>query len=176
MRPPLWAIALMVASSLSMAQLTVENPKHLDFPEAKAKVLLSTACRVVAEEFHAHNPSEVEYPLTLVLGVKDEHWTEDEEAHAYILYLDDWNETKFAVAAMKLALQRLITQDRRKRLVREILWRSEQTAPVAASKLHGTRSADPRSLGNNQDDDCFAAIHKSAVRDMACGIPTQMPH
>ena len=56
MNPPWSVIVLLITSSLSVAQLSVENPKHLDYPEAKAKVLLSTACRVVAEEFHAHNP------------------------------------------------------------------------------------------------------------------------
>jgi hypothetical protein len=176
MKPLLWAIGLGMASSLSVAQLRVENPKHLDYPEAKAKVLLGTACRVVAEEFHAQDPSEVVYPLTLVLGVRDEHWTEDEEGHDYTLYLKDWNEAKFAVAAMRLALQRLITRDRRKRLVREILRRSDQIAPVAASMLHGSRSADDRSLGDKQSDNCFASIRDSAVRDTPCEIPIRMPH
>ncbi len=177
MKPLLWAIGLGVASSLSVAQLRVENPKHLDYPEAKAKVLLSTACRVVAEEFHVQNQSEVEYPMTLVLGVKDEHWTENEESHTYTLYLNDWHEAKFAVAAMRLALQRLITRDRRERLMKEILRRSDQIAPVAASKLHGSRSADGRSLwGDNQGDDCFDGLRESAVRDTSCGIPIRMPH
>jgi hypothetical protein len=177
MKPLLWAIGLGVASSLSVAQLRVENPKHLDYPEAKAKVLLSMACRVVAEEFHAQNQSEIEYPMTLVLGVKDEHWTEDESSHAYTLYLNDWNEAKFAVAAMRLALQRLITRDRRKRLTKEILRRSDQIAPVEASKLHGSRSADDRSFwGDNQGDNCFDGVREPAVRDTSCGIPIRMPH
>jgi hypothetical protein len=140
-------------------------------------VLLSTACRVVAEDFHAQDPSEVVYPLTLVLGVKDEHWTEDEEGHAYTLYLNDWNEAKFAVAAMRLALQRLITRDRRKQLMKEILRRSDQIAPIAASKLHGSRSAADRSLwSDNQGDNCFDGVRESAVRDALCGIPIRMPH
>jgi Mn-containing catalase len=57
--------------------------------------------------------------------LKDEHWTEDEEGHDFTLYLNDWNEARFTVAAMRLALQRLITRDRRKRLMKEILRRSD---------------------------------------------------
>jgi hypothetical protein len=37
MKPLLWAIGLGMASSLSVAQLRVENPKHLDYPRQGLK-------------------------------------------------------------------------------------------------------------------------------------------
>lgn len=57
----------------SLSQLTIVNPKHLEVPEEKGKVLLSTACRVVAQEFHVSDPSALRFSLVLVLGEKEEH-------------------------------------------------------------------------------------------------------
>ena len=43
--------------------LTIVNPKRRDVPADRAKVLLLTTFRVVAEEFH-RKPDDVEFPLT----------------------------------------------------------------------------------------------------------------
>ena len=50
-----------------LAQVTIENPDHLDVPEQKVQILFHTTCQVVAREFHIHK-GEQEFPLVLVLG------------------------------------------------------------------------------------------------------------
>jgi hypothetical protein len=64
---------------LGIAQLTIANPKHLDSPEHRARVLLSETCRVVANEFHVHHSPDLEYSLTLVLGEKNDGYGIDSE-------------------------------------------------------------------------------------------------
>src|SRR5215467_3194909 len=45
--------------------LTIVNPSEIDIPGDRARVLLLTTCRVVADEFH-RKPREVELTMTLV--------------------------------------------------------------------------------------------------------------
>jgi hypothetical protein len=58
-------LLLLATTSLGSAQLTIANPKHLDLPEHRARVLLSETCRVVANKFHVRNSSDLEYSVTL---------------------------------------------------------------------------------------------------------------
>ena len=119
---------------MGIAQLTITNPKHLDLPEPRARVLLSETCRVVANEFHVHNPSDLEYSLTLVLGEKDEGYGIDNEGKV-TLYLQQWSESKFIDEATRLAVQSLANRDRVQRLAKEILRRSNRILPVPQSSL-----------------------------------------
>jgi hypothetical protein len=155
-------LLLPATTSLGIAQLTIANPKHLDLPEHRARVLLIETCRVVANEFHVHNSSDLEYSLTLVLGEKNEGYGIDNEGKV-TLYLQQWSESKFVDAATRLAVQSLANRERVERLAKEILRRSDRILPVPQSSL---RSPDgfPRTLPRiGAGADCM-----SAVRDEPC--------
>ena len=155
-------LLLPAMTSLGIAQLTITNPKHLDLPEHRARVLLIETCHVVANEFHVHNSSDLEYSLTLVLGEKDEGYGIDNEGKV-TLYLHQWSESKFVHAATRLAVQSLANRERVERLAREILRRSDRILPVPQSSL---RSPDrfSRTLPRiGAGADCM-----SAVRDEPC--------
>ena len=155
-------LLLPATTSLGFAQLTITNPKHLDLPEHRARVLLIETCRVVANEFHVHNPSDLEYSLTLVLGEKDEGYGIDNEGKV-TLYLQQWSKNKFVDEATRLAVQSLANCERVQRLAREILRRSNRVLPVPQGSL---RSPDPfpRPLPQiGAGADCM-----SAVRDEPC--------
>lgn len=163
-------LLLVLAASPCAAQLTIVNPKQLEVPEEKGKVLLSTACRVVAEEFHVSDPSALRFSLVLVLGEKEEHYTVDEKRLEYKLYMKEWDETKFAGLAMRLCVQQFPTHQQEARLLKEILRRSEEISPVPANKLRRdapVRLPPPR---RSTDSDCM-----SSLRDQPCQSPNSAP-
>ena len=46
-------LAIVLASLMSFARLSIENPKHVNiFPEEQARLLLRLSCRAVAHELH----------------------------------------------------------------------------------------------------------------------------
>ena len=51
-----------------------------------------------------HDSSKLEFPLTLVLGERNERYTVDDNNGAYTIYLDDWNEAHFASSALMLVV------------------------------------------------------------------------
>lgn len=167
------AVALMILAGVfpSSAQLTIQNPRHLPVPEQKASVLMSTACRVIAEHFGVAKGDQ-RLRLTLVLGSSDEHYTAEGEKDAYTLFLQRWDENKFTLAVTNLAIQRLVVNDRLASLVSEILRRSDQVAPVPAAQLRGSRISAPPLAG--QTSGCFSAITEAAVRKIPCG-PSPQP-
>jgi len=110
------------------------NPKQLEVPPEKGNVVLSIACRVVAEEFRVSDPSALRFSLVLVLGEREEHYTVDEKKLEYKLYMKEWDETKFARLAMRLCMQRLPTREQEARLLKEILRRSDTISPVTANQ------------------------------------------
>lgn len=152
---------------LPPARLTIVNPKHRDIPEDRARVLLLTTCHVVAEEFHRH-PDEVDLKLTLVVGDGDEHYTIDHDGQL-TLYLDRWNETRFVEAVITGAMQKLTPPQTRKKMLIDILRRSDRIAPVSVNELQGAALVRP-SPGRNLVPDCF-----TAVRDGPCPWPNQAP-
>jgi hypothetical protein len=161
---------MMLAASPSGAQLTIVNPKQLEVPQEKANVVLSTACRVVAEEFRLSDPSALRLSLVLVLGERDEHYTVDEKRIEYKLYMKEWDEAKFATLAMRLCVQQLPTREQQTRLLKEILRRSDTISPISTNELRqrdaAVRSAPPRTIGS----DCV-----SAVREQPCQNPNPLP-
>jgi hypothetical protein len=123
------------SSSFCAAQITVNNPKHLYFPEDRAQVIFSTACHLVASEFHVEKASKVDFPLVVVLGDPNERYTGDLRNHVFTIYLDHWDETQFATSSMGLAIQLLIPQEERLKIINQILRRSEQIMPVRVNAL-----------------------------------------
>ncbi len=134
------ALFLVVLSALpSRAQLTIENPKHLDYPKDKAEVLYRTACRVVAEEFRVAEPSTYTFPLTLVLGTEDERYTANDEKHTYVVYLRDWDEQRFASSTMMLAIHRLLPRERQQHMLAQIIKRAKSVVPVSVNELQSRK-------------------------------------
>jgi hypothetical protein len=127
------------------AQFRVENPHHLDFPQERAELIINSARQVVAEEFHVQDAREVEFPLTLVLGSTDEYYDENEDTKTYAVHLRSWDEVKFAVSVVRLSVHRLITKDRRDKMLARVLNRVNRVSPVDVSHLPGK----PDSAGNS---------------------------
>lgn len=121
-----------------LAQVTIKNPQHLDVPEQKVQILFHTTCQVVAREFHMPQ-EELEFPLILVLGDPNERYTSDEEHRLYTVYLFHWNQSQFVASSMRLALQHMVTERLRDRLVKEILERSNGIDTVPVSSLRQRR-------------------------------------
>ena len=169
---PVWSLllGLLVAGAQCSAQLTILNPNHLDVPEEKANALLSTACRVVAQEFHVTDISALRFSLVLVLGEKEEHYTIDEKRLEYKLYMKQWDEAKFAALAMRLCVQRLPTRDQEARLLKEILRRSDKISSISASQLRKDSALRPPALSRSLPSDCM-----SAVREEPCQHPNAAP-
>jgi hypothetical protein len=117
------------------AQLRIDNPGHLDFPEQRAQLILNKAAEVVAEEFHVHDMREIEFPLTLVLGSKEDYYEETEDTKIYSIHLRAWDEDKFAVSVVRLSVHRLITRERRNKMLERIMNRVNSMSPVDVSQF-----------------------------------------
>jgi len=159
---------MMLAASACAAQITIVNPKQLEVSPEKGNVVLSTACRVVAEEFRVSDPSVLRFSLVLVLGEREEHYTVDEKKLEYKLYMKEWDETKFATLALRLCVQQLPTREQEARLLKEILHRSDRISPVTANQLR--RNAAVRLPPPPRGSDCM-----SAVREQRCQNPNSPP-
>jgi hypothetical protein len=158
-------LVVIATSSPSAAQLTIVNPNHVPVPEQKASLLLSTACRVIAEKFRISKRADHQFSMTLVLGFKDEHYTADQGA--YTLFLERWDERKFIAAMINLAIQRIVIQDRGASIQTEIQQRSSQSAPIPVTQLRESR-VPIQPLGG-QSSDCLAAITEARVGNIPCG-------
>jgi len=92
--------------------LTIVNARQTDIPIERARVLLVTACRVVAEEFHKR-PEDLNLRMKLILGESHERVFVDDSG-GMTLYLEHWNETKFVDGIITGAMQLLMPLDTRK--------------------------------------------------------------
>lgn len=147
--------------------LTVINSHQTDVPIERARVLLLTTCRVVAEQFHKR-PEEVDLRMTLVLGDPGERVVVDNSG-GMTLYLDHWNETKFVDGVITGSIQQLMTLRTRNQMFTEILRRTDKIAPVAANQLRipSTNSPLPR---RSFVPDCITVISNSP-----CSWPNRLP-
>ena len=139
-------LALYAEPLPARAQVTIlKNGTNVD--ENKVNLLFNTACRVVAEEFHMTNPSNPLFRVTLILGDSNERVVGDELNRTYFIYMNQWNEVLFATSASRLALQHLVSQERKARMVTEILRRANRIAPApydALLDLNGGRRSTLR--------------------------------
>ena len=145
----------LLAACPALAQIRIENPKRLPVPEEKAQVIFSTACRVVAEEFHVPH-SQLEFPLVLVLGEENQRYTADEGTGTYTVYLRQWDPVQFADSAMRLAVQRLVPPQRRNRMLTAILYRSREIAPISVEEVR-------KGVGHSQPPASTTALAKGAL-------------
>ena len=113
--------------------LTIVNSRQIDMPGERARLLLLTTCRVVAEEFH-QKPEDVDLKVTLLLGESNEHVAIDDTGRM-TLYLERWDETKFVDGVITGAIQKLTPFSRRKQMSAEIHHRTDRIAPISASQL-----------------------------------------
>lgn len=167
------AALCLLASSLAFAQLVIDNPKHLDVPEEKARVLWRLASRAVAREFHSVE-SKGKFDFRLVLGEKDERYGIDEKSGVSTLYLQQWDETKFAIAAIRLAVQKSIDRNREQRMISDILQRSERIVSTPANTLYGVNVL-PQSHPGRAEQGCLSGIRDATQRDIRCGQPALVP-
>ena len=130
-------ILTLLLSSFGNAQIKIENPNHLDLPEQQVRMLHNIICRVVAEEFRIRG-DKLGGPVTLVVGNGKAHGLADDVNDEVTIYLDHWDEPVFAMADMRLAVQRTLTQDRWDRMAREIIHRINDLSPVTVDKLRKT--------------------------------------
>lgn len=129
-------VALLLASSMSVAQLSFHNPKNLNLPEDQARWLLRVSCRAVADHLHLREPSVPEFEMRLVLGEEDEHFGYDETTGVPILFLREWNEQKFVTAAVRFAVEWSVSLPQQQHIIAEVLRRSKRDAPVPVELLH----------------------------------------
>src|SRR5215831_3771585 len=134
--------------------LTLVNSRQIDIPEERARVLLLTTCRVVAEEFH-QKPEDVDLKVTLLLGESNEHVAIDDSGRM-TLYLERWDETKFIDGVITGAIQTLTPLQRRKQMFTEIHRRSDKIAPISASQLRTSGTSAP-SLRPSLSQNCMHA-------------------
>ena len=166
---------LWLASSLSsLAQFTIDNPTHLNLPEDQARLLLQMSQRKVARELHLRDSSNIEFGLHLVLGEKEERYGYDDQAGVATVFLREWNETKFVIAAMRFAVQHSIGPQRQEQMVVEVLRRAKQIAPVPAAQLRGyVPQRGPEPVGASSD--CLKGVHDASIRNIRCDPSPTLP-
>jgi hypothetical protein len=116
------------------AQVTVVK-NGIDVPEERVELIYGATCRVVAEEFHLANGAALQFPITLILGDANERVSGDELNQTYFIYMERWNEPLFAASTSRLALQHLLTRERKTKIVAEILRRANRNATVSYQEL-----------------------------------------
>jgi hypothetical protein len=147
----------------SRDSLQIINPRDRDVPIDRARVLLITTCRVVAEEFH-REANDVDVRLDLIVGEPNERYSIEKNGRL-TLYLDHWDETRFVDAVITGALQQLTPPPARRQMLIEVLRRSDRIAPVSTRQLRDrSQPVGPRREGLNSG--CV-----SAVRDGPCPWP-----
>src|SRR5215472_19234664 len=143
--------------------LTIINSRQIDMPGERARVLLLTACRVVAEEFH-QKPEDLDLKVTLLLGEPNERVAIDDNGRM-TLYLERWDETKFVDGVITGAIQKLTPLSRRKQMFGEIRRRTDKIAPIPVSQLRISGTSAPI-LSPSLPSSCI-----SAASNFPCNWP-----
>lgn len=156
--------AVLSFSSLAAAEVTIKNPLHLDYPEQRVQMLHRIICRVVAAEFHVRTGKEI--PVTLVLGEAQQRTVVDELNDSAAIYLERWDEARFAIADTQLAVQRMLTRDRFERIARDVIQRVEAAAPISVNSLRSPKRAVlPASTSPEK---CVSGIRESVLDRGGC--------
>lgn len=164
---PVHLIWFVLATALvSVAQLTIENPKQLNFPEERARLLLRMSCRSVAAELHIRE-SSIPTDMHLVLGEKDERFGYESHTGVPTLYLQEWDDKKFVTATLKFAIERSIDRHRQEQMILDVLRHYEAAAPVSVARLRASPDAGSTGILKGKDN-CLDAIGYASVRDVGC--------
>src|SRR5215469_8988131 len=160
------AVIFALASPFALSQLTIENPKQQDVPEAQARILLQISFQAVAKELHLSQKTNVEFPLRLVMGQEDERFGLDEKTGVPTLFLRHWDPVKFTTAAVKFAIQKSVQPERQEQMILEIVRRSKNVTPISAAQLRGSTETAIPALP--PVDDCLRGISDSTFREPPC--------
>jgi len=160
------AVIFALANPYAFSQLTIENPRQQDVPEAQARVLLQMSFQAVAKELRPAQKTNAEFPMHLVIGQEDERFGLDEKTRVPTLFLHQWDPVKFTTAAVKFAIQKSVRPERQEQMILEIVRRSKAVAPVSATQLRG--SATIVTPAFPPGNDCLKGIYDAAVRELRC--------
>jgi hypothetical protein len=179
-------VVALTVPTIGLGQVTVQK-NGIDVPENNVNVLYHTTFRVVAEEFRLRDASDVRVPVTLVLGDSRDGVVGDETNQAFTIYMSRWGETMFATSVSRIALQHLLSRERKARIVRESLRRANLVVPVSIGALSpsvtrqfdspGTdiAPASPRAAINPVAR-CFSPFPLSCRRRGSASIPRFLPN
>ena len=166
MKPRAPAVIFALVSPFAFSQLTIENPKQQDVPEAQARILLQMSVQAVAKELRPAQNTNAEFPLRLVIGQEDEHFGVDEKTGVPTLFLRHWDAVKFTTAAVTFAIQKSVRPERQQQMILEIVRHSKAIAPISAGQLRG--SAEIATPGLPTANDCLKGISDSTLREPPC--------
>lgn len=130
-----------LATPCAFSQPTIENPRHVDIPEAQARVLYQMSFQAVAKELRPGQKTNAEFPLRLVIGQEEERFGLDARTGVATLFLREWDAVKFTTAAVRFAIQRSVRPEREEAMISEILHHSQAVAPVSTAQLRGSNPA-----------------------------------
>src|SRR5215467_4708271 len=155
-----------LANPCAFSQLTIENPRQQDVPEAQARVLLQMSFQAVAKELRPAQKTNAEFPMHLVIGQEDERFGLDEKTGVPTLFLRQWDPVKFTTAAVKFAIQKSVRPERQEQMILEIVRRSKAVASVSVTQLRG--SAEIATPVPPSAIDCVKGIYDAAVSGSPC--------
>src|SRR5882672_7705475 len=131
-------VSVLGLAGLGAAQVTVVK-NGADVREEKVSLLFTAACHVVGEEFHLSNASDGLFPITPVLGDPNERVIGDELHQVYFIYMNRWDEVQFATSAGRLAMQHMVSRERKTKMVAEILRRANRADSISVEELQGLK-------------------------------------
>jgi hypothetical protein len=134
-------VMVLLSASGARAQLNVVNPDNLDVPETRAEILYRQACRIVAEQFHVHDRTQIEFPVTLRIGENEQDLSHmDTNTGEYVVHMSGWNESAFVSRVITVCLFRVLSDSRRKKLIAKARDRADAlSAVVSVSQLQRKR-------------------------------------
>jgi hypothetical protein len=156
-----------LATPFVFSQLTIENPRQRDVPEAQARILLQLSFQTVAKQLRPAQKTNVEFPMLLVIGQEDERFGLDEKTGVPTLFLQQWDPVKFTTAAVKFAIRNSVRSERQEQMILEIVRRSKAVAPVSAAQLRGSAGIAPPALPPFVNN-CPKGISDASVRELLC--------
>jgi len=131
----LFLVALLFARAACGADVRIENPKGLAIDQVQVNVLYTMTCQEVASAYHVRNYSDLQVPLTLVLGGDDERYTIDHGTGAGTVYLRHWDDQLFVAAAVMIAYHHVLSDQTFRREVTKILTRFNKVKPQTVADL-----------------------------------------
>lgn len=166
MRSRAATIIFALATPCAFSQLTIENPRHVEIPEAQARVLYQMSFQAVAKELRPGQKTNAEFPLHLVIGQEEERFGLDARTGAATLFLREWDAVKFTTAAVRFAIQMSVQPQREEAMISEIVRHSQAVAPVSTAQLRGSNQLPtplpPPAIG------CVKGIYDAGVSGSPC--------
>jgi hypothetical protein len=106
--------------------------------------------------------------LELILGQDTEQLKLAGAGQSDLIYLKEWDETKFVVSDMQLTVQHLLVNDRWEQMMDEISRRADLATPVTTDDLKTAKI--PLPVERVSGDPCAQALRDASVRTTPCAI------